>query len=317
MDGSKLIFFGFLVIWAGIQIMLVYYLYSKNHKKYYLSYLYHLLFLYLYFAINLFGRHLINTILSTGDIPDKSQVSIGLTINFLAWPLMVLAIYLFILFSYQITNRILPRTFKIFYLTISLIEMGLFTLLIVEANQKGVDNWVQIDKNPGVIIGNITIVLFILFAIFQFIFSQNLIPDRRTKQKIRNFGLIYLFIYSLWFIYLYMLQFTMRVNFYLFYTLLFSMHLGPVLYLKLKLQRILQKPQAESAEQFELLFKKYQITPKEGEVILLIKQGKSNQEISDILFVSLQTVKNYIYQIFKKTGVKSRTALIHFIQKES
>ena len=265
----------------------------------------------------MFGRHLIKTILTKGEIPDQSQISIGLTINFLAWPMMILAVYLFILFSFQITNRILPRAFKIFYFTVSLIETGLFTLLIVEANQNGLDSWSLIEKNPGIIIGNVVIVLFILFAIFQFIFFHNHIPDRLAKQKIRNFGLIYLFIYSLLFIYLYLLQFTLLVNFYLFYTLLFSMNLAPVLYLKLKLQGILQKPQAESSKQFEMLFKKYQITPKEGEVIILIKQGKSNQEISDILFVSLQTVKNYVSQIFRKTGVKSRTSLIHFIQKEN
>ena len=45
--------------------------------------------------------------------------------------------------------------------------------------------------------------------------------------------------------------------------------------------------------------------------------GKSNKEISDILFISLQTVKNAISNVFKKIEVRSRTELIKFFQNEN
>jgi len=39
-----------------------------------------------------------------------------------------------------------------------------------------------------------------------------------------------------------------------------------------------------------------------------------NKEISDTLFISLQTVKDHIYRIFQKTDVKNRVQLINLIQ---
>jgi DNA-binding CsgD family transcriptional regulator len=54
---------------------------------------------------------------------------------------------------------------------------------------------------------------------------------------------------------------------------------------------------------------RFGITNREREVIELICQGKSNQEIADCLFISLQTVKDHVYSIFQKTGVKNRVHL--------
>lgn len=62
------------------------------------------------------------------------------------------------------------------------------------------------------------------------------------------------------------------------------------------------------------------LSPRELEVIHLILDGKSNKEIENILFVSIHTVKNHIYNIFRKLGVKSRHQLLHLValkQKES
>lgn len=54
---------------------------------------------------------------------------------------------------------------------------------------------------------------------------------------------------------------------------------------------------------------KFNISKRELEVIRLVCDGKSNQEIGDILFISVGTVKDHLYKIFKKIGVKNRTQL--------
>ena len=56
---------------------------------------------------------------------------------------------------------------------------------------------------------------------------------------------------------------------------------------------------------------RFGITNREREVIELICQGKSNQEIADCLFISLQTVKDHVYSVFQKTGVKNRVHLVN------
>jgi len=49
------------------------------------------------------------------------------------------------------------------------------------------------------------------------------------------------------------------------------------------------------------------LTKREVDVLRLIAQGKSNQEISETLFISVGTVRNYVSNIFTKIGVSDRT----------
>ncbi|MCG8485112.1 MAG: helix-turn-helix transcriptional regulator [Clostridia bacterium] len=57
----------------------------------------------------------------------------------------------------------------------------------------------------------------------------------------------------------------------------------------------------------------YHLTNREWEIIELVMDGFSNQEISDILFISATTVKKHLSNIFKKLNVNSRTQLIKVI----
>lgn len=54
----------------------------------------------------------------------------------------------------------------------------------------------------------------------------------------------------------------------------------------------------------------YNLTDRELEIIELIKQGYSNNEISKLLYLSLNTVKTHITNIYKKLNVNNRTSLV-------
>jgi len=58
---------------------------------------------------------------------------------------------------------------------------------------------------------------------------------------------------------------------------------------------------------------KYDLTNREQEVLKLIISGKSNNEIAEELFISINTVKKHLTHIFKKTEVKNRTELTSVI----
>lgn len=51
-------------------------------------------------------------------------------------------------------------------------------------------------------------------------------------------------------------------------------------------------------------------TKRERQIAELLKQGLSNKEISDKVFLSEGTVKNYMSQIFEKLEVTSRTQAV-------
>ena len=53
------------------------------------------------------------------------------------------------------------------------------------------------------------------------------------------------------------------------------------------------------------------------EILLLIAQGKSNQEIADELFISLKTVKTHVSNILSKLQVQDRTQAVIYAFKHS
>lgn len=59
-----------------------------------------------------------------------------------------------------------------------------------------------------------------------------------------------------------------------------------------------------------LAIPKVRLTQKENEIVQQIKEGKTNQEIADTLFISLSTAKTHINNIYKKMGIKSRKELL-------
>jgi len=59
---------------------------------------------------------------------------------------------------------------------------------------------------------------------------------------------------------------------------------------------------------------RFEVSPRESDVIREICNGLSNKEISDKLFISLQTVKDHTHHIYIKTNVKSRVQLINLVK---
>lgn len=52
------------------------------------------------------------------------------------------------------------------------------------------------------------------------------------------------------------------------------------------------------------------LTPKERQVALLLRQGASNKQLARELGVGLPTIKTHLINLFRKTGVASRTELV-------
>lgn len=64
-------------------------------------------------------------------------------------------------------------------------------------------------------------------------------------------------------------------------------------------------------------YRKYDISEKEYEVIQLVAEGFSNKEISQKLFLSEGTVRNYLSTILEKLNLRDRTQLAIFYLKHA
>lgn len=60
-----------------------------------------------------------------------------------------------------------------------------------------------------------------------------------------------------------------------------------------------------------------ELTEREMEVLLLMTEGKTNQEIADDLFIALKTVKTHVSNILSKLQVQDRTQAVIYAFKHS
>ncbi len=72
---------------------------------------------------------------------------------------------------------------------------------------------------------------------------------------------------------------------------------------------------SQAVYNFERLSVLYGISERESEITRLIVDGLSNQDIAKKLFISPNTVKNHIYNIYRKIGIKNRYELMSLLAK--
>jgi two-component system, NarL family, nitrate/nitrite response regulator NarL len=63
--------------------------------------------------------------------------------------------------------------------------------------------------------------------------------------------------------------------------------------------------------------KKYSLTKRELEILLLLKNNHTNQEIANQLFLSIYTVETHRKNIMQKIGVNNPAALMRFIMEQN
>ena len=73
-----------------------------------------------------------------------------------------------------------------------------------------------------------------------------------------------------------------------------------------------KEPQAISEKDLSKRLELLKISSREYEVLQLISNGLSNQQIADQLFISVSTVKSHTSKLFEKLNAERRT---HLIQK--
>jgi DNA-binding CsgD family transcriptional regulator len=58
-----------------------------------------------------------------------------------------------------------------------------------------------------------------------------------------------------------------------------------------------------------VLQNRFDLTPREGEVALLLARGLSNDALAERLFISPHTVRHHVQRVLRKLGVASRGAV--------
>ncbi len=67
-------------------------------------------------------------------------------------------------------------------------------------------------------------------------------------------------------------------------------------------------------DSLDKIFEQHHISNREREIVHYILKGLTNREIGNSLFIAVPTVKNHIYNIYQKLGIKTRYQMMHFIK---
>lgn len=76
-------------------------------------------------------------------------------------------------------------------------------------------------------------------------------------------------------------------------------------------------PQLTEAERLDRLAERYELTAREREIVALMREGRSNPEIGEALYVTRNTVKKHIQNIYEKLGVNSRKGLDELLEEQN
>jgi DNA-binding NarL/FixJ family response regulator len=83
----------------------------------------------------------------------------------------------------------------------------------------------------------------------------------------------------------------------------------------LKINQLQNEKRLDNEKSFKVECDKYTITNRERDVLKLVLVGKSNNQIAEELYISINTVKKHLSHIYRKMNVKSRTELTARILK--
>jgi DNA-binding NarL/FixJ family response regulator len=64
---------------------------------------------------------------------------------------------------------------------------------------------------------------------------------------------------------------------------------------------------------FGASLKPEKLSPREREVLILIGQGLSNNDIAETMFLGINTVKTYVRSAYRKIGATSRTRAVIWV----
>jgi DNA-binding CsgD family transcriptional regulator len=291
-------------------IFLAYRMYQTVHLKCLSTYLYYLITYAVFGLIINVGIKLV-PIFFQGQSPLSYQVAINL-LCLLAFPLYPVAVYFFISFTRGLMGNTLSPGFRIGFIS----SWVLFSIFFLLAISQFLDTGDEALFYSAIFIGSVMGNVLLYWATIHLLIKTKDLEEKIKQKGMRIFGFLYLGCFLIEYLNDYLTN--QRIDFVSIPlpVLFFSLNLPPVIYLNIFLKKYYRQTVLEPEKQGDLtqLFFNHNITNREQEIIQLILKGKSNKEIEDELFVSMQTVKNSVSIIYKKLGVKNRIQLSNLIR---
>lgn len=304
-----------LSVLAGLFSIFAVHQMSQKYRLPFLSnWFYFLIFLNIFGIYGVAGARIIRETMSTFEIPAASIEKLSMFFTFLGIPFLILALYMFIRLCTEMVKKNLPSSFNLAYFGFQFLLFLAYALLLVWASRFAENRYDLIKRIIMITYSALSGIISLLSLAFLF-FHQRRFPDIKERKSIQIFGLQYFIIILILILIANLSHLSPSLQVFFLFFLLAS-HLIPIFFSNINIDKYYIEPVVvidfnQSVQDFA---DKYGISGREKEIIELICKGKSNQDISDCLFISLQTVKDHIHRIYLKTEVKNRVQLANLIR---
>jgi len=298
------------VVIGFYAIALLQQLRKKFAHAYLNSFFYYQILIWLFGLYGIIGNLILREILPKFGIKLAGIESFFLFFPLLGIPFLIAAWFLQIKMAAELCNKKTTQHQAIFYFlftTLAFLLYGFYVLKLPES-----EIFVLKEAKKNIFLGYGVVELIIQGYIVSYIILNAISFKSKTRRLflIRFAGiLVAIAVFKV--VSLYFSNIHLAIG--LYFILIYFAGLIPLIFLT-KNQLEISFPKNNQNE--INLFAQYSITPREKEIIIEICKGKTNQQIADSLFITLQTVKDHAYHIFQKTGVKNRVQLTQKFQNQ-
>lgn len=302
---------------GAASILLAYNLNEKYKFDYLASYEYFQILTVIFGVFGLLGTMIVRQVLKDFTIELTLVETIVQLLPFLSVPFLVAAWYMFIRLSAEMVNKTLSKTFTISYFlfqSLFFISYGFAILRFADLKNESVENATSVIKLTMIAMHTITI----LISYYYLYFRGAGLKDKVHKGMVLYFGHINLLVQVSGIILFYFTDRYVSVSL-VYLIIFFGGGLLPLLFLGNRLKKDINIKSGQEEDQLKSydLFFRHEISRREKEIIEKICEGFTNQQISEALFISLQTVKDHSHNIYKKLGVKNRVQMVNMIRSHT
>lgn len=295
---------------AVLGILISWQLFQEHKMQILSTVLYQQVFLYSFFIYGIWGNLALQAVIADLNLSETLSAKLSFFIPIMGIPFLVVSWFMLLKFAYNINGYRLPRFFIYSYFPVFVGMVFLLTLLL----QREI---ISIPEQPELfivrVIAGFHLAVHTLFVL-PFLRSRDKSGDRRKTGIGQKTAQLYLVIIAICTVVLYFYQVFGFISTCIAIILLFAgnVFLPVRIWITMKEQTV----SVLDGMDFDSFCEYYEISKREAEIVMEICAGKSNKEISEKLFITLQTVKDHNHRIFTKTGVRSRVQLANLVREK-
>ncbi len=297
---------------ASVGILIGHRLISNYDARFLKIYFYYLIAFFAFATIAIWGQIMMQTLLSSMDAPSELRWGIMNTIPVVGLPFLLIAWIMMVKMAFALVevqgNKGAGWTYIALFAMVGIVVA---TVLIFEQVENRI--WgAEFAQLEIVMITGIELAVLVVLSSMVFLHIKKVPPFKRKFIK----SVVWLLLAGL-FLRVIALSFYMVGPWLLaaFILVYFFSILLPLWYINhhADQQFALLRAEYPNNDKKELLYQKYHITKREQDIIDQLCLGKTNQQIADTLFITLQTVKDHTHRIYSKIGINSRMKLVQLI----